>query len=329
LIGCSVVPTNLSQQLYVSPAFTLAAVKQERVALLPVTAGVSYEGVRRNAATHLSQALAQKYGQQVVKNSQESMECIQNHNLIDAYARLINNYQDTAILEKKTLREVGKAIGVRYLLYSQLQRHHKKSGYVLPDNPLSYKVVKDVRVYTQVWDVQSGEVVWEGEGIATHTEDLFTQPVLFDEVVKAACYGVINAMLYTPPPQVPVAKEDDKGHPIDEGSIKKVLESFAKAYSKEQLDVALNCFLEATWDRKVKFEKKFKDRSNISLKFTNLSIKGESASHATVTTDALLSYRLLQTISKEKRSRKLKYVIAVTKLASTNEWKIVDMKVKE
>lgn len=160
--ACAASINTTSKVSYNKDTFTDQSMEEDGVALLPITAGSGLEGYRRpfgNALNSYSDSLG---GDMAYFGWQESMNKLNDEGLADDYNKAISSYKETSIIDKGTLRKMGEAIGIRYLMYIQLGNFEK-------DSNTSYNVwtglettkTNQVSAYAQIWDAKTGDVVWE------------------------------------------------------------------------------------------------------------------------------------------------------------------------
>jgi hypothetical protein len=104
----------------------------------------------------------------------ETVNVINGHGLAAEYADLISGFVRSGILERERLQRIGSALGSRYLLLPGLADFNQ----VLVDRfeLAGIKVVRNrvitLRLWLQLWDTQTGEIVWESTGEATVASEL-------------------------------------------------------------------------------------------------------------------------------------------------------------
>lgn len=104
------------------------------------------------------------------------------------YGTLIAGFGRGGILESKPLRRIGSALSSRYVLLPGLAEFNQViidrlsiSGW----NIIQSRVTT-LRLWLQLWDTQTGKIVWESAGEATVATKLLRseQTVALDEIAR-------------------------------------------------------------------------------------------------------------------------------------------------
>ena len=171
--GCAAKVMDNSQLQYLAPEFTDNSLSEHGLSLLPIVAGHGQEGLRRPLGAKLDSNLTNQLPDDKFIGTIQTLDLINEANLTEAYAQMIDDYAQAAILNKKTLRQIGEAAGIRYLLHVKLldQSHTETIGPALLSDDIINRQIKNVSIFGQVWDCHLGDVVWEGTGdVAVQTE---------------------------------------------------------------------------------------------------------------------------------------------------------------
>jgi hypothetical protein len=176
LFGCAATIQDLSKVQYVKEGFDANALKAGGLALLPVVAGQGQEGYRRPLADSLDFYVQTKKPNLQFIKWQDAIAKLNDKGLAEKYQAAISTYRTTSIIDKSLVSEIGAALGVRYFLFVSLEEFHQSSK--MRYSGLTGKLTEDetakVNAFAQVWDSQSGDVVWEGIGQAQATSSEFT-----------------------------------------------------------------------------------------------------------------------------------------------------------
>ena len=126
----------------------------------------------------------------------QTLDLINEANLTEAYAQMIDDYARAAILNKRTLHRIGEATGIRYLLHVKLldqSRTERLAQAFLSDDIVSLEG-KNVSIFGQVWDCGLGDVVWEGTGEVAAEAEVEFQYVKqdIDYLVSKAAQSFLN-----------------------------------------------------------------------------------------------------------------------------------------
>ena len=148
MIGCAAKILDGTTLQYIAPSFSYESISTQGIALLEGDAGFGQEGFRRPIANALNKRLVEAMEHKPFLDSLQTMSRINDANLSQPYAKLMGDFERTAILDQKVLAQIGDATQVRYLLHVKL----------LDQTSLS------LDLFGQVWDTHLGDVVWEVRG---------------------------------------------------------------------------------------------------------------------------------------------------------------------
>ncbi|HEU4342227.1 MAG TPA: hypothetical protein VFU31_11700 [Candidatus Binatia bacterium] len=104
----------------------------------------------------------------------ETVNVINGQGLSGEYTDLISGFVRSGILERERLQRLGSALGSRYVLLPGLADFNQ----VLVDRfeIVGFKMVRNrvitLRLWLQLWDTQTGQIVWESTGEATMASEL-------------------------------------------------------------------------------------------------------------------------------------------------------------
>jgi hypothetical protein len=195
MVGCAARVIDTSKLQYIAPEFDANSLAKEGLSLLPVVAGAGQEGLRRPLGSDLNRHLSGKLPEGKFFGNLETIDLINNAKLTEDYSKAIDDYNRSAILNKETLRKIGEAIGVRYLLYVKLLEQVQTQG--LTRGSLSGDLIKTrgkkVSLFGQVWDCTLGDVVWEGTGeVSVESGEMTVVKQEIDELVDIATRSFLN-----------------------------------------------------------------------------------------------------------------------------------------
>jgi len=105
----------------------------------------------------------------------------------EIYSEIMKEYLAIGILRKGPAAKIGQLTKCRYLMLPVLVEHETHR-----DTRLSFFGLKvaetreaDLRLFLQIWDSTTGELVWQGTGSATiATDNILSVPVLTEELAR-------------------------------------------------------------------------------------------------------------------------------------------------
>jgi hypothetical protein len=106
--------------------------------------------------------------------TRETLNSLNEQGLAAEYADLISGFTRSGILERERLQRIGSALGSRHVLLPGLADFNQ----VLVDKfeVAGIKVVTNrvitLRLWLQLWDAQTGQIVWESTGEAIVASEL-------------------------------------------------------------------------------------------------------------------------------------------------------------
>jgi hypothetical protein len=141
------------------------------------------------------QALAQSFANELervrpgvaVRGLAEVLNSVNTANLDQQYKAMYRDYLQTGILDADVLAEVGQISEVRYLAQLSLAGFTQGNRSRLSLFGLRIFDTKQgsLRIFLQIWDAQSGTVVWEGSGELNYAYDTGREnPVTFAELCR-------------------------------------------------------------------------------------------------------------------------------------------------
>ena len=166
--NCTVVKiVDTSYSSYKSEDFNKVDFKDSQIAILPIlTDDSKHEGVKRRAGNILAKELnlIYLYGKTRIVSPIDVINMINSNDLTNKYSIMMKNYRETGILNKNSLNEIGSKLNSRYLLYTRLNSYvsAQTKNYDKFGNYTS--VVEEIEFYSQLWDAEKGDIVWEGYG---------------------------------------------------------------------------------------------------------------------------------------------------------------------
>ncbi len=127
----------------------------------------------------------------------ETLGMVNRAGLAEAYRRMYEDYRDTGLFERDTLRRVGALTGVRYVAQLKLQGFHQGEKDRLGVFGLRLLETKygDVRLFLQIWDSGDGGIVWEGvEELRIAAESVVESHIALTRLVERASQDLIKRL---------------------------------------------------------------------------------------------------------------------------------------
>jgi hypothetical protein len=198
LAGCG--PANVSDTYVTSTPrseqFDVGGLADRPVATFGLVAPASLQGFSPTVSHALAAALTEVNPPIREIPSLETVNRLTDQGLTDEYADLLSGFARTGILERQQLRRIGSGLGSRYVLLpgvAQLDEavidKFEAAGLKLLRNR-----VTTLRLWLQLWDVQTGHIVWESAGEVTVSTVLLSpkQTVPLQEIVEKLLFRMIQ-----------------------------------------------------------------------------------------------------------------------------------------
>ncbi|VAX12409.1 hypothetical protein MNBD_GAMMA24-2400, partial [hydrothermal vent metagenome] len=150
------------------------------IAFITPSSVTGREQDRQSLALSFASILLNEYQDIRVVSLPETLSAVNRANLTAKYKAMFDEYQDTGIFQKDTLRKIGEITGVRYLAQLKLGGFRQESAGRFGFLGLRLMETKraNLRVFLQIWDSQEGSIVWEGLEELNLSTDTFTEKVI-------------------------------------------------------------------------------------------------------------------------------------------------------
>jgi len=150
-------------------SFDMGALASEPVATLGLVAPANLQGFSPTVSLALATALAEVSQPIRGISTFETVNRLTDQGLAAEYADLLSGFVRTGILERQRLRRIGSGLGARYVMLPGLAQldetvidKFEAAGLKLLRNRLT-----TLRLWLQLWDAQSGHILWESAGEVT------------------------------------------------------------------------------------------------------------------------------------------------------------------
>ncbi|MBI3596996.1 MAG: hypothetical protein HY203_07590 [Nitrospirae bacterium] len=177
------------------PDFTHQNLVDQKIGILSATGG---DGYRRVLADSFSKALSTVRPEIPQLTPQKAIGLLNRANLADEYTNMIRDYETSGVLRKESLSRIGEALGVGYLIQLSLLQYTQDTSTRFSFLGIRFLETRSstLRVFAQIWDVRSGEIVWEASSEVTLAgEDVREKPIAFEEVATRAWQELIKQLI--------------------------------------------------------------------------------------------------------------------------------------
>jgi hypothetical protein len=165
------------------------------VVLAFVTPG-NLQGFGPTLAHALSDALGEVAPPIPEISTVETVNRITDEGLAPGYADLRAGFARNGVLDRQLLRRIGTKLGSRYVLLPGIAQFEE--AIIDKVEAVGIKLVRNrvttLRLWLQLWDSETGHIVWESSGEAT-TATVFLSPkqtIAFEEIAKRLLVRMIQ-----------------------------------------------------------------------------------------------------------------------------------------
>jgi hypothetical protein len=186
--GCSTTQVHSDDKVQ-NIALTARELHGNSLAFLTPSTNTGAEEDKQALALVFYDVLHELRPKQRLDSLPQALSAVNSAGFAEHYQRMLANYRDTGIYEKAPLRQFSQITGSRYLAQLKLEGFRQESKDRLGIFGLRLVETKsaDVRVYLQIWDGQTGSIVWEGteEMIVSH-DAISENTIPFKQAVQEA-----------------------------------------------------------------------------------------------------------------------------------------------
>lgn len=156
----------------------------EALAILPFTVDPGLEAYGRGAGEEMYEALRVAYPSLTIVAPAQSLERLTNARAATTYANLVAQYEETGQLNPELVRELGDAVGARYMLNLRLT-YAEEAGYGPGDfvGEVQYRG-QGLRLIAQLWDGERGVLEWRTIGDVTAVSSDLMRGRSVDELLE-------------------------------------------------------------------------------------------------------------------------------------------------
>lgn len=183
VVGCATID-DLSTQTYRKIGLPSKVSEGEGFGFLPLFGRISVRNYLPEANEIFLESIQQQRTGLTWIDPQESLRRIRAAGLEATYQDLTTGSSAETPPRQEPLQRIGKAVGVRYLLLTEVQRVETTEG------------ATQVRLKGRLWDTEKGETLWEGVGESRgYVFLIFPRvPSSFEKTMAVASRGLIERL---------------------------------------------------------------------------------------------------------------------------------------
>ena len=177
-------------------SFNVGALAGEPVAILGPVAPANLQGFGPTVSLALATALAEVSPPIREIPTVETVNRLTDQGLAAEYADLLTGFARNGILERQRLRRIGSGLGSRYVMLPGLAQLDETiiDKFEAAGLKLLRNRVTTLRLWLQLWDAQTGHIVWESAGEITVSTVLLSpsRAVPLGETIQKLLFNMIQ-----------------------------------------------------------------------------------------------------------------------------------------
>lgn len=184
----------------VAPSFDRAPIDQMRVAILPTLSTGLLQGTAAGMSQYLDQTLKTLTPTWKVVTEQEALTLINRQGLGMDYVRMRSDAEQSHLLIRQPLAKIGAALGVRYIFQPRLAAFTQTMTERWKFPGLDLRLVETrsslLRLSLQLWEAESGELIWSSAAeTIMENEALSQDPVFLEDAVRLTFGSLVSDFL--------------------------------------------------------------------------------------------------------------------------------------
>jgi hypothetical protein len=180
-------PNFSGQDLVNGKVLILPTIGESQLAYKFIVGGYTVGAYESIVGDILTEALHELRKEIPIVPPDQTISLINEKDMTEVYSSLMKEYRETGILKKGPSTKIAGLTKSRYLMLPVLVEHE-----TYRDTRLSFFGLKvaetreaDLRLFLQIWDSTTGQLVWQGTGSAAiATDNILSVPVLTEEVAR-------------------------------------------------------------------------------------------------------------------------------------------------
>jgi len=188
MTGCAAT-NQINEDLQYRQLFDHAvSLGHEGIGVLTPSAPTGQEADRQALADALGDILEQNTDARVV-TLPAMLSAINHAELARPYSEMFDEYDQTGLLARDVLRKIGEAADVRYVAKLNLGNFEQATSGRAKLFGVRFLDTRtaNIRVHLELWDTQTGGIVWQGNEELTFAEEgVREKPVTFQQVARLA-----------------------------------------------------------------------------------------------------------------------------------------------
>lgn len=184
-----------ARELYRSGEFGMAQLESEGITFVAARVSFGHETLGAVLVQGLVRVICERLPLDRTVHPNLLAGLLNEADLAHDYAEMLEDYDDTHILGRKTLRAVSEAAGVRYVAVPILVnlREQTSTRFSVFGVRVGKTASAHARFQLQIWDAQTGHVSWEGLSDLTIASEMVREnPVRLEETVEVTWRSLLD-----------------------------------------------------------------------------------------------------------------------------------------
>lgn len=184
----------------IAPSFDQIPIDGKRMAIFPTMAAGPLQETAVGMSQYLSQTLNTLTPTWKVLTEQETLTRINKQGLGVEYSRMRGDAEHSHLLDRHSLAKIGAALGVRYALQPRLAAFTQimTERWKVPAFDIRVSETRSslLRMSMQMWEVESGELIWSSVAETVMESETVTQdPVFLEDAIRLTFGSIMSDFL--------------------------------------------------------------------------------------------------------------------------------------
>jgi hypothetical protein len=200
-LSCGTAPQLYSKASHESISLKPGDLEAYGLAFITPSTVTGQEEEKQAVAFTFAQVLEQERPGIRCRTLSETLSAVNQAGFAEQYREMFNDYRNTGIFDRNTLRKVGEVTGTRYLAQLKLQGFEQGSMNRLGVLGLRVMMTKyaTLRLFFQIWDAAEGTIVWEGiQEMNYSVEAIDERTVTLQTVIEMAAKELVSRLPESP-----------------------------------------------------------------------------------------------------------------------------------
>ncbi len=184
----------------VAPSFDQTPIDGKRVAIFPTLGTGLLQGSAVGMSQYLNETLKTLAPSWKVLTEQETLTKINKQGLGVEFFRMRGDAEQSHLLDRHSLAKIGSALGVRYIFQPRLAAFTQTMTDRWQIPAFDFRVMQTrsslLRVSLQLWETESGELIWSSVAETIMESETLTQdPVFLEDAIRLTFGSLMSDFL--------------------------------------------------------------------------------------------------------------------------------------